>query len=197
MLAGVGEYCDAPNIVQINDFTKDRAKLRESIDNIKNTGGGGAGQVSLELLWQNLNENYIEPDKKYVMVLISDEIAHGQDTKEGSPRADYKKELAYLRKNVEAFYFIGCSRDERKISLQKELLQPGSNYDRFFPLSDMNALNDILPDLLVATVKESGKKGAGMNYLTIQIDRQIATGNSQRVAQLQKVQKYLALPPGR
>jgi hypothetical protein len=170
MIAGVGEYSD-PQTLQIRDFTTNPEKLRQNIKSINCGGGGGACQVSLELLWQELNNHYIQPTQKYVMIITSDEIAHGQDNLERRPRADYRHELNRLRPYLAGFYFVSCTPNSRSteiqriIDLQKQLINPTSDTERHILLENMDDLKYILPPLLVAAVKETEQRGTGIQYL--------------------------------
>ena len=151
MVCGVGEYCDAPYTLQMNEFTHDPQKLKDQIYEMRNTNGGGPEQVSLELLFEELNTKYIQPGKKYLAVVISDEIAHGQDEKVQNPRADYKKELIKLKKSLCGLHFVSCSDEQNIISLQKKLIDLENENELFIEFKDMM----ILPELLVAITKRT------------------------------------------
>ncbi len=196
MVAGVGEYGDSYGPLQIHDFTNNAETLQSNIGNIRTGGGGGACQVSLELFWQELNRTYIQEDKNYIMVVISDEIAHGQDGKESNPRADYKHEITTLCPSLKAFYFISCTKDERKIQLQKQLLCPDPKYNKLLPLSDMASLADMLPHVLVTLVKETQKPGAGAAYAQQKYNSLLQQGQTEQAERLQQ-QTRLALGPGK
>lgn len=189
MVAGVGEYTDAPYTTQIRDFTTNPQTLKRNLESIKNTGGGGACQVSLEILWQELNNSYITPGQKYVMIVTTDEIAHGQDRQEPHPRANYRQELNKLRPHLTGFCIVSCTENQRTIELQKQLLNPTSDFERHIPLKNMMDLEYLLPDLFVAITDEAFEPGSGIAY----VERQISLpGTSQkRIQALRKVKGYL------
>lgn len=165
LLAGVGEYCDAPYTLQMKDFRKDAQQLRDDMRSIKNTSGGGPCQVSLELLFQELNNRYIQEENKYALVVFTDQIAHGQDHQEPSPRADYKKELVKLKKSLAGFYIISCTDDGYVINLQKQLLNPESENERHILLEDVLKDKDLIPNLLIALIERTISIDKGNQYL--------------------------------
>lgn len=189
MFAGVGEYCDHPHTLQIKDFTNNPNILKKNIESIVDTGGGGPCQVSLELFWQELNRKYIIEGRKYVMVVTSDQIAHGQDNSMSEPRADYKKELSRLRPFLSGFYFVSCTSDKTIIKLQKDLLNLSSPYEKHLLLKDMLSLSEILPDLLVTVTKESISPGRGIEYINEQL--KLHFGDKKRIKGLKKIKGML------
>jgi len=90
MVAGVGEYREYP--LQMKSYTKDIKTLKRNIKAIRHpTDGWPAAQVSLELLFQKLNKEYISGNNN-ALVVVTDQIAHGQDEAMPYPKADYRKE---------------------------------------------------------------------------------------------------------
>lgn len=150
MVAGVGEYCDTPYTLQMTSYSNNPSNLRTNINSIKNTDGGGPCQVSLELLFQELNRKYISGIDN-VLVVVTDQIAHGQDNSVPYPRADYRKELFDLKKHLKGFYLVSCSDDNDIVYLQKQLINPEDPNERFIRLSEF----DILTELLIALTKRS------------------------------------------
>jgi hypothetical protein len=153
--AGVGEYRDYPNIVQIKPFSSEIDQMRKNLYSIKDTKGGGAGQVSLELLLRDLNRQVYKPGPK-CLVFVSDQIPHGMDKKEKNPTVDYRKEIDELKKTMN-FYFvsaIGNKRTEyieRMQNLQRQLV----NNNKYF--LDLKRL-DTLPNIIIGmSMSEVGR----------------------------------------
>jgi len=165
MLGGVGEYCDIPYTLQLKDFRKDPKSLERDIEEIRNTPGGGACQVSLELLFRELNNRYVQKDKNYALVVFTDQIAHGQDNGEKRPRADYKLELEKLKENLGAFYIVNCGDDVEVIRLQRDLLDPYNSNEKQILLEDALANSKLISSLIIAMVKRTISVDRERDYL--------------------------------
>ncbi len=189
MVGGVGEYGDNPYTLQLKEFRKDPSELKMDLENIRNTYGGGACQVSLELLFQELNKKYIQMDKKYSLIVFTDQIAHGQDNQERNPRADYKKELEKLKENLGAFYIVGCAgSNSAVIDLQKELLDPGNENEKHILLEEVLADSNLIPSLIIALIKRTISLEKEMEYLA---ELRNGTPEQRRIAQELET-KYLS-----
>jgi len=165
MVAGVGEYGDAPYTLQIKNYSNNPEHLKYNIDSIRKTCGahpvhGGTGQVSLELLFEELNKKYISGVNN-ALIVITDQIAHGQDHTVPNPKADYKKELLYLKKYLKGFYFVSCSNRQEIIGLQKELINNNDPNEKFIMLDEF----DILTELVIALTKKSISREKFDNYI--------------------------------
>lgn len=145
--AGVGEYTDKPYTLQMTPFTTDKDEMKKNIYSIRDTGGGGACQVSLELLFQELNKQQYRENAKHSLVVVSDQIPHGMDNKCRNPRANYRTELAQLKKNMN-FYFVSavkCPKEQNhRIRDNQKMLVDHPKY--FLHLQDI----ETLPNLIVA-----------------------------------------------
>ncbi len=164
MVAGVGEYGDKYTM-QIKPYSNQPEELRNHIRSIEKTYGahpikGGTGQVSLELLFQELNKKYISGIDN-ALVVVTDQIAHGQDDTVPDPRADYRKELFNLKKHLKGFYFVSCSDDHDIISLQKQLVNAENPNEKFINFDEF----DVLTELLIALTKKSISKDKFEDYM--------------------------------
>jgi len=186
MVAGVGEYGDNPTL-QIKPYSNNQENLEQNIRSIKKTYGehpviGGTGQVSLELLFKELNKNYIS-GRDNALVVVTDQIAHGQDNTVPNPKANYRKELSYLKKHLKGFYFISCAGSDDIINLQKQLVNPRDSNEKFINFSDF----DILPELLIALTKKSKSKGKFDDYM----NRLKQSTNDRDKIVAEKIKNYL------
>ncbi|MEK6861195.1 MAG: vWA domain-containing protein [Nanoarchaeota archaeon] len=186
MVGGVGEYCDAPYTLQLKDFRKNSRELKRDIGSIEDTSGGGACQVSLELLFQELNRKYIQRDKNYSLIVFTDQIAHGQDNGERTPRADYRKELKQLKENLSSFYIINCSSNQEIINLQRELLEPGNDNEKLILLEDTLADSRLIPSLIIALTKRTISKEKEEEYIA-----RLKSGTQEQRNTAQEILKYL------
>lgn len=186
MVGGVGEYCDEPYTLQLKDFRKNSMELKRDIWSIEDTSGGGACQVSLELLFQKLNRKYIQKDKNYSLVVFTDQIAHGQDSEERNPRADYKRELKRLKENLSAFYIINCNNNQNVINLQRKLLDPGNDNEKLILLEDALADPKLISGLIIALTKRTISKEKEEEYLA-----KLKSGTSEQRHTAQEILKYL------
>ncbi len=163
--AGIGEYPDAPYTLQIYKFSDDLSEMKRNIHSIKDTRGGGSCQVSLELLFKELN-NWEYGSCPRSLVVVSDQIAHGMDGKEKNPRADYKEEIERLKKKMN-FYFVSAIGHyhhgyAKKIQqLQRTLV----DHDKFF--LDLERI-DTLPTLIVGMcLSEVGRLDYMMEHVEV------------------------------
>lgn len=167
MVAGVAEYDDGYTL-QIRPYSDNPEQLKKNMQSIRNGGGGGACQVSLELLFQELNNKYISGNNN-ALVIVTDQIAHGQDGQEPDPKADYKIELSRLKEHLKGFYFVSCTGYSLHkgseygfiVALQKELVSPKSPNEKFIELDDIG----VLPELLIALTKGSLSRKKLDDYL--------------------------------
>jgi len=185
MVAGVGEYGDDPTL-QIKPYSNNRNNIKHNIQSIRKTCGmhpvlAGTGQVSLELLFQELNKDYISGIDN-ALVIITDQIAHGQDTTVPNPKADYRRELSNLKKHLKGFYFVSCTENDVIMNLQKQLVNPLDPNEKFIKFDDFN----ILTELLIALTKKSISNDEFDDYM----NRLKRSTNSDKIA-AEKIRGYL------
>lgn len=125
-IMGVGDHCDGPEYLQINDYARSVGDLKRQINGIKDTGGGDEPEA-FECFFHRLNDGY-PLSKDTSLILITDSVPHhmkGYKSDDGGcpSKIDYQKELESLKKKINGFYIISCAAKKEIKDLQKTMVE--------------------------------------------------------------------------
>jgi hypothetical protein len=106
-----GDYCDADTsyVIKMLDISDDSKRITSFINNVSRTGGGDSPECYELVLHTARTANWTSGRSK-VLIMIGDDVPHGQHEKQNTKKLDWRNELKLLLEagiNVYAVQALG------------------------------------------------------------------------------------------
>lgn len=152
-----GDYCDAnnPYTTKILNFTTDLYKICDFVRNVEPTYGGDASECYELVLQTARTQLNWQSGKSKVLVLIGDDVPHGQNYPGNINKIDWRNELGLLLEANINVYGVHALAGIRKHSkpFYEEIAQKTGGF--YLTLDQFSYINDLI--LAIAAKQESNE----------------------------------------
>jgi hypothetical protein len=144
-----GDYCDGSRAISKQPITTDAKKLCDFVRTVPNTSGGDEAECYEYVLHEARTYNWRAGGHK-VLVLIGDELPHGQHEAQNFKHLDWREELKALRAAGVGVYAIQALGKKHSEHFYKEVAVTTGGF--YLPLDQFAQIGDMITAICLKQV---------------------------------------------